>query len=87
MKTPCFQFLASYTSGANFFLLPPKTIAEIGTPSGASASEEYEGLFLAETVNREFGCAAGPLSLSYSLPFQSVTGSPISLDSHHGSLF
>ena len=34
-----------YTSGANFFLLPPKTIAEIGTPSGASASEEYEGYF------------------------------------------
>ena len=45
IKTPCFQFLASYTSGANFFLLPPKTIADIGTPSGASASEEYEGYF------------------------------------------
>ena len=54
-RTPWFQSFDSYTNGANSLLLPPKTMAEIGTPFEESARSEYFGLFLAETVNLELG--------------------------------
>ena len=86
INTPCSQLFASYTNGARVFRLPPKTIAEIMTPSGASASSEYDELFVADTVNLELGCAAGLFDASNRFPFQSIIGSPIFLSSHHGSL-
>ena len=54
-NTPWFQSLAWYTRGAVFALLPPNTIAEIGTPSGFSNSLEIQGQLIAGAVNLELG--------------------------------
>src|SRR5450755_635610 len=43
------------------------------------------GLFLAETVKREFGCAAGPFLGSNGWPFQSRSGANFLRPSHQGS--
>src|SRR3954465_14488519 len=85
-STPCAQSLAWYTSGASSRLRPPNTTAEIGTPSGASASFEYAGFCRAATVKRELGCAAGPFLASYGFPTQSTVGLPLPFSSHQGSL-
>ena len=62
-------------------------MAQMGTPEGESAKFEYSGLFFAETVNLELGCAHfSLLSTEKSLPFQSLTGVPSSFPSHQGSL-
>ncbi len=53
--------------------LPPKSIAEIGTPFGSSHSGAHTGLLSARTVKRALGCAAGvPLAGVQSSPLQSV---------------
>ena len=57
-KTPWFQSNASYTSGTPSGLLPPKMMAEIGTPLGLSHSGSIMGQFLLGAQNLEFGCAA-----------------------------
>ena len=41
--TPCCQFIASYTSGAERARRPPKMNAEIGTPAESSQCGEIEG--------------------------------------------
>src|SRR2546430_5717928 len=52
---------------------PPKTKAEIGTPSGFSQSGSIDGHWLAGAVKRAFGCAAGrPQPGVQSSPFQSM---------------
>ena len=56
-KVPCCQLKDWYTSGAVFARLPPKTIADSGTPVGLLNSEDRHGQFVAFAVNREFGCA------------------------------
>src|SRR5487761_1978701 len=58
-NTPWDQSKASLTSGIVAARRPPNMIAEIGTPSGSSHSAAIAGSWLAYTVNREFGCAAG----------------------------
>eukprot|EP01137_Pigoraptor_chileana_P003134 Opistho-2@42900 len=59
MYVPCCQLNDSYTSGTRFGRRPPKTIAEMGTPSGVSQLGSMMGHCLLDTVKREFGCAAG----------------------------
>src|ERR1700683_2019095 len=62
-------------------------IAEMGMPSGSSQWAEIEGDCFAETVYREFGCAAGPIPGFQSSPFQlmsSSCGTPL-MPSHQGS--
>src|ERR1700685_4650786 len=71
-KTPCCQSNDSYTSGATRARRPPKMNAEIGTPSGASQFGEILGYLFAGTVNRAFGCAAGPFDVSHTSPFQLI---------------
>src|SRR6185437_6189596 len=65
---------------------PPKTIALIGTPFASSECGEYAGLRFADTVKREFGCAAGPRAGSNGRPCQSITGLPVDRPSHQGWL-
>src|SRR5580692_11378558 len=86
-KTPCCQLRDSYTSGASRSRRPPKIIAEMGTPSGSSQCGEIEGDCRAGTVEREFGCAAGPFSGDHGSPFQSTSpgGGGVPIPSHHGS--
>src|SRR6266403_1614359 len=88
-NTPCCQSNDSYTSGATRARRPPKMNAEIGTPSGASHFGEMPGACCAGTVYRELGCAAGPLDLSHTSPFQLIkpSGGAESMPSHHGSRF
>src|SRR5216684_5663054 len=88
-NTPCCQSNDSYTSGATRALRPPKINAEIGTPSGASHFGEMLGDCCAGTVYRELGCAAGPLDVSQTSPFQLIMppGGAESMPSHHGSRF
>src|SRR5436309_8148702 len=51
---------------------PPKRIALMGTPSGLCHAGEMEGHWVAGTVNRLFGCAAGsPLAGVQGRPRQS----------------
>src|SRR4051812_15491915 len=72
--TPESQSKDSTTSGTVSERRPPKTNAEIGTPSGFSHSGSIEGHCAAETVNREFGWAAlRPQSGVHSLPCQSIS--------------
>src|SRR5690606_33478110 len=83
-STPCAQSRASNTSGTRLARRPPKTMALIGTPCGASACGVHEGHWRALTVKREFGCAAGPLAGSYGRPCQSSAGTRLSRPSHQG---
>ena len=57
-KTPCCQLRDWNTSGTVRCRRAPKSIAEMGTPSGFSQSGEMDGHWLAWVVNRLFGCAA-----------------------------
>lgn len=73
IKTPCCQFLASYTRGTPSGLRPPKRIASIGTPFGSSQAGSIIGHCPAGEQNLEFGCAASDLDpLIHFLPCQSV---------------
>lgn len=73
MKTPCCQFLASYTRGTPSGLRPPKRIASMGTPFGSSQAGSIIGHCPAGEQNLEFGCAASDLDpLVHFLPCQSV---------------
>src|SRR5579859_1732145 len=63
-------------------------MAEIGTPAGSSHSGAMVGHWLAGTVNRALGCAAGVWEAGVqSLPFQSVRCAGLSsvMPSHHTS--
>src|SRR5262245_11746153 len=69
---------------------PPKMMAEIGTPSGASQSGSMVGHWLAGAVKRPLGCAAGcpvcfPISGVHTLPRQSrhSLGGVSVIPSHH----
>src|SRR6202022_1013925 len=86
-NVPCCQSNDSYTKGASRALRPPKMNAEIGTPSGASHFGGMFGAWLAGTVYRGLGCAAGPFEMSQSSPFQlmSPLGGGIPIPSHQGS--
>src|SRR5215469_8048602 len=88
--TPPDQLNAWYTSGIVVLRLPPKIIAEIGTPFGSSHEGSIEGHWLAGAVNRPFGCAAGcpvarPISGVHRFPRQSVSsaGGVSVIPSHH----
>src|ERR1700738_2148462 len=70
--TQCGQSNASHTSGATRARRPPKTNAEIGTPSGASHFGEMLGDCRAGTGYRAFGCATGPFDGSHSSFFQLI---------------
>src|SRR5260370_29632436 len=61
--------------------------AEMGTPSGAPHLGEILGDCQAGTVERAFGCAAGPLELSHVSPFQLIkpAGGGVPMPSHQGS--
>src|SRR2546429_9914511 len=88
MKTPCVQSDDSSTSGTVVARRPPKTMAEIGTPSGASAFGDSAGLLLIGVVKRLFGCAAFSFDgLSHRLPRQSSrpSGGGTSMPSHQTS--
>ena len=54
-KVPCCQSNASQTRGIVEARLPPKRIAEIGTPCASSQEGSITGHCDAETVKREFG--------------------------------
>src|SRR5690606_23436984 len=87
-NTPCCQLNASVTNGMNDALLPPKIIAEIGTPFGSSHAGSITGHCPAGVVNREFGCDDG-LSEDgvQSFPCQSIrcAGASSVIPSHHTS--
>src|SRR5215510_10428218 len=70
-NTPWFQSKASKTSGMTCVRREPKIKPEIGTPSGSSQLGETDGHWCTGTVNREFGCAAGPEAGSHARPCQS----------------
>src|ERR1700722_12170668 len=56
-------------------------------PSGSSQWDEIEGDCLAATVERELGCAAGPMFGFHFSPFQLISssaGAPL-MPSHQGS--
>src|SRR5690606_1355694 len=82
------QLNASVTNGMNDALLPPKIIAEIGTPFGSSHAGSITGHCPAGVVNREFGCDDG-LSEDgvQSFPCQSIrcAGASSVIPSHHTS--
>src|SRR2546426_2313041 len=61
-KTPWVQSNASNTSGITAERREPKTNPEMGTPCGSSQLGAIDGHCDASTVNRELGCAAGPLA-------------------------
>src|SRR5262249_62208096 len=65
----------------------PKIRAEIGTPCGSSQLGAIEGHWLASTVKRELGWAAGPLAGFHGRPCQSVSpeGTSGVRPSHQGS--
>src|ERR1700677_1234120 len=66
-KTPWFQLRDCEISGITLARRPPKRIASIGTPAGASHSAAIAGSWDAGAVKREFGCAAGvPRSFDHS---------------------
>src|SRR5205809_7906165 len=87
-KTPWFQSKPSNTSGITAERREPKISAEIGTPCGSSQLGAIDGHWLASTVKREFGCAAGPLPGCHGRPCQSVrpAGTSGVRPSHQGSL-
>src|SRR5688572_27109489 len=86
-KTPWFQSKPSKTRGITAERREPKMSAEIGTPCGSSQLGAIEGHWLASTVKREFGCAAGPFSGFHGRPCQSVSPAGTSgvRPSPHGS--
>src|SRR6059036_3729634 len=86
-KTPWFQSKPSKTSGITAERREPKISAEIGTPCGSSQLGEIDGHWLASTVKREFGWAAGPLLGCQGRPCQSMrpAGTSGVSPSHHGS--
>src|SRR5579862_7505272 len=87
-NTPWAQSKDSITRGTADRRRPPKRIAEMGTPFGSSHSGAHAGFWLAGTVKRALGCAAGvPDSGVQSLPFQSVrwAGGSFEYPSHHTS--
>src|SRR5882672_11090247 len=74
MYTPSVQSKLSVTSGTVVPRRPPKTNADIGTPSGVSHAASIEGHCDAGTVKRAFGCAAlRPQSGVQGRPCQSVS--------------
>src|ERR1043166_2885816 len=86
-KTPWVQSNASNTSGITAERREPKINPEIGTPCGSSQLGAIDGHCDASTVNRELGCAAGPLAGCRGRPCQSSSpagGSGVR-PSHHGS--
>src|SRR2546426_2858362 len=86
-KTPWVQSNASNTSGITAERREPKTNPEIGTPCGSSQLGAIDGHCDASTVNRELGCAAGPLAGCHGRPCQSTrpAGGSGVRPSHHGS--
>src|SRR5262245_24751721 len=87
-NTPCGQLNAWSTRGTVLLRLPPKMIAEIGTPSGSLTCLESTGLFFDGEVKRLLGCAAfsgEPFFQGW--PFQSISssGRGPSFPSHHTS--
>src|SRR5262245_9052313 len=86
-NTPWLQSWPSKTSGITAERREPKMSAEIGKPCGSSQLGAIDGHWLARTVNREFGCAAGPLPGCHGRPCQSVrpAGTSGVRPSHHGS--
>src|SRR5262245_66639271 len=86
-NTPWFQSKLWKTIGITVERREPKSRAEIGTPCGSSQLGAIEGHWLASTVNRAFGWAAGPLAGSHGRPCQSVRPAGVSgvSPSHHGS--
>src|SRR5689334_1424758 len=88
MYTPSSQFRASTTRGTVEERRPPKIKAEIGTPLGSSQFGSSDGHCSAETVKREFGCAAArPQPGVHSLPCQSMRrgGGSLVISSHQTS--
>src|SRR5437773_10116719 len=86
-KTPWFQTKPSNASGITAERREPKIRAEIGTPCGSSQFGAIDGHWLASTVKRELGWAAGPVAGSHRRPCQSVrpAGTSGVSPSHHGS--
>ena len=67
---------------------PPKSMAEIGTPSGSSHSSAITGHCDAGAQNREFGCAAGVSEAgvqSWRLQSVACAGGSPSMPSHQTS--
>ena len=58
-NVPCFQSVASVTSGTTVARRPPNRMASIGTPLGSSHSGAITGHCAAGAVKRALGCAAG----------------------------
>src|SRR5882762_10974647 len=84
MRTPCSQLNASQTSGTSSDLLPPKRMADTGTPCGSSDLGESMGYWPMGKVNLEFGCAAGAPPGFQGLPCQSNTEGVGGCASHQG---
>src|SRR3989454_2444741 len=59
---PYTTLFRSNTSGITAERREPKTNPEMGTPCGSSQLGAIDGHCDASTVNRELGCAAGPLA-------------------------
>src|SRR5947207_5402355 len=73
MKTPCSQLNASLTKGMVLGRLPPKIIADKGTPRGFCQSGSMTGHCAAGAVNRELAWAPlRPLLGVHSWPCQSI---------------
>src|SRR3954452_11749865 len=72
-NTPCLQSYASVTSGTDVARRPPKRMAEMGTPFGASHSGAIDGHCEAGAVDRAVGWSAGLVDSGVQVwPFQSV---------------
>src|SRR5262249_3956146 len=85
-NTPCVQLKDCTTSGTVVLRRPPKTMAEIGTPSGSLTCLESTGLFAIGPGKRELGWAAFPCEPRFhGRPCQSVasSGASPSIPSHH----
>src|SRR3989338_1694341 len=68
----------------SFARLPPKIIAEIGTPCGSSHSREIEGHWDAGVVKRLLGCAPfSPEAGVQGLPLQSIPSEGVSSSPSH----
>src|SRR5438552_2421405 len=83
-STPCSQLNASQTSGTSSDLLPPKRMADTGTPRGSSHLGESIGYWPMGKVNLEFGWAAGAPPGFQGLPCQSNTEAAGGCPSHQG---
>src|SRR5512142_2179569 len=88
MYTPCVQLNASRTSGTVVERRPPKRMAEIGTPWGASTEAERAGLLRAGAVKRLLGWAIFSIEPFFQgVFFQSMhsAGASLSMPSHQMS--